>query len=90
MATYRCCQWTQWVVVPLLITLVALLVMFIEFRVGLQYITTELGVNWQVRRYLIQLLGYPACSPLPLVVNLQQHQALEVAAMMPKCVVYEV
>jgi hypothetical protein len=34
--------------VPLVITVVALLVAFIEFRVGLQYVTTALGINWKL------------------------------------------
>ena len=48
MASYRCCRFTLWVWVPLVITLVAILVTFIELRVGIQYVTTALGVNWQL------------------------------------------
>lgn len=48
MATFRCCRWTLWVVVPLTILIVALLVMFMEIRVGLQYISTAFGANWQL------------------------------------------
>jgi hypothetical protein len=46
--SYRCCKWTLWIVVPFVITVVSILVAFIEFRVGLQYITTALGVNWKL------------------------------------------
>lgn len=34
--------------VPMTITAITLLVAFIEVRVGLQYITTALGLNWQL------------------------------------------
>ena len=37
-----------WVLVPLVIGVVGLLVMFIEFRVGLQFFTTVLDINWQL------------------------------------------
>eukprot|EP00892_Ulva_mutabilis_P010707 jgi/Ulvmu1/8008/UM004_0244.1 len=48
MATFRCCRWTLWVVVPLTLTIVGLLVAFMEVRVGLQYVSTAFGVNWQL------------------------------------------
>jgi len=48
MATFRCCRWTLWIVVPLLLTVVGLLVVFMEVRVGLQYTSTAFGVNWQL------------------------------------------
>ena len=46
--SFRCCRWTLWFVVPMTITAITLLVAFIEVRVGLQYITTALGLNWQL------------------------------------------
>ena len=48
MVSFRCCRWTLWFVVPMTITAITLLVAFIEVRVGLQYITTALGLNWQL------------------------------------------
>lgn len=48
MATFRCCRWTLWIVVPLTALIVALLVMFMEIRVGLQYVSTAFGANWQL------------------------------------------
>jgi hypothetical protein len=48
MASYRCCKYSLYIFVPLVITLVALLVTFVELRVGLQYVSTALGKNWQL------------------------------------------
>lgn len=47
-ASYKCCKYTLFFWVPSVIILVSILVVFIEFRVGLQYVTTALNINWQL------------------------------------------